>query len=94
VVYAVGVPIQTIGMPLITADLFGMRDEASILGVLVSVSTVGYAVGTPMVNLFYDHQGTYNTALIIMAVAMAVASVAIVLALRQANKLRLQLTGG
>jgi len=51
-------------------------------------------VGTPMVNLFYDHQGTYNTALIIMAVAMAVASVAIVLALRQANKLRLQLTGG
>ena len=97
VVYAIGVPIQTIGMPLITADLFGMRDEASILGVLVSVSTVGYAVGTPMVNLFYDHQGTYNTALIIMAVGMAVASVAIVFALRQANKMRLQIaekTGG
>ena len=93
VVYAIGVPIQTIGMPLITADLFGMRDEAAILGVLVSVSTVGYAVGTPMVNLFYDRQGTYNTALIIMAVGMAAASVAIVFALRQANKLR-QKTGG
>ena len=97
VVYAIGVPIQTIGMPLITADLFGQRDEASILGVLVAISTVGYAVGTPMVNLFYDHQGTYRTALVIMAAAMAVASVAIVVALQSAKKLRMQIsesTGG
>lgn len=92
IVYAIGVPIQTIGMPLITADLFGQRDEASILGVLVAVSTVGYAVGTPMVNLFYDKQGTYNTALLIMATAMALASVAIVFALGQAKKLRTQNT--
>ena len=92
VVYAIGVPIQTIGMPLITADLFGQRDEASILGVLVAVSTVGYAVGTPMANLFYDSQGTYTTALIIMAASMAVASVAIVFALQQAKKLRTQNT--
>ena len=92
IVYAIGVPIQTIGMPLLTADLFGQRDEASILGVLVAVSTVGYAVGTPMANLFYDSQGTYSMALTIMAVAMAVASVAIVFALGQAKKLRTQNT--
>ena len=92
IVYAIGVPIQTIGMPLLTADLFGQRDEASILGVLVAVSTVGYAVGTPMANLFYDSQGTYSTALTIMAVSMAVASVAIVFALGQAKKLRTQNT--
>ena len=92
IVYAIGVPIQTIGMPLLTADLFGQRDEASILGVLVAVSTVGYAVGTPMANLFYDSQGTYSMALTIMAVSMAVASVAIVFALGQAKKLRTQNT--
>jgi predicted MFS family arabinose efflux permease len=79
-------------MPLLTADLFGQRDEASILGVLGAVSTVGYAVGTPMANLFYDSQGTYSTALTIMAVSMAVASVAIVFALGQAKKLRTQNT--
>lgn len=92
IVYAIGVPVQTIGMPLITADLFGMKDEASVLGVLMAVSTVGYAVGTPMANLFYDTQGTYFTALIIMAVAMAVASLAILVALRQAKKLRMQIS--
>ena len=90
IVYAIGVPIQTIGMPLLTADLFGVQDEASILGVLISVSTVGYAVGTPLVNLFYDLQGTYKTVLLIMAAAMAVATVASLVAMRMAKKLKIQ----
>ena len=88
VVYAIGVPIQTVGMPLITSELFGLCDEASILGVLVSVSTVGYAVGTPMVNIFFDLQGTYNAVLILMAVMMAVVSVAILIAIRIVNNLK------
>lgn len=91
IVYAVGVPIQTIGMPLITADLFGVCDEASILGVLVSVSTVGYAVGTPLVNVFYDLQGTYYTVLMLMAAVMAVLSAAIMLAIRSARKQRAEM---
>lgn len=90
IVYAIGVPIQTIGMPLITAELFGVRDEASIMGVLVSVSTVGYAVGTPLVNVFFDLQGIYNTVLIIMAAAMAAVTVAIMLVLRKVNNLKKQ----
>lgn len=88
VVYAIGVPIQTIGMPLITADFFGHRDEASILGVLVSVSTVGYAVGTPLVNLFYDVQGTYQTVLVIMGTLMVLAMTASMFAMNTANKLK------
>lgn len=88
IVYAIGVPMQTIGMPLLTADLFGIRDEARILGVLISVSTVGYAVGTPLVNLFYDLQGTYKTVLIIMAAAMAAVTVAIIFAQGAAKKLK------
>jgi len=80
--------MQTIGMPLLTADLFGIRDEARILGVLISVSTVGYAVGTPLVNLFYDLQGTYKTVLIIMAAAMAAVTVAIIFAQGAAKKLK------
>ena len=92
VVYAIGVPIQTIGMPLITADLFGVKDEAAVMGVLLSVSTAGYAVGTPLVNLFYDLQGTYFTALIAMAVAMTVATVAMVAALLASQKCKRQYT--
>ena len=89
IVYAIGVPIQTIGMPLLTADLFGVDDEARIMGVLLAISTVGYAVGTPLVNLFYDLQGTYNTILIIMAAAMAAATVANLLAVKLARKRQL-----
>lgn len=86
IVYAIGVPIQTVGMPLLTADLFGIQDEARIMGVLLSISTVGYAVGTPLVNLFYDLQGTYKTVLIIMAAAMAAATLASLVAIKLARK--------
>ena len=89
IVYAIGVPIQTIGMPLLTADLFGIDDEARIMGVLLAISTTGYAVGTPLVNLFYDLQGTYNTALIIMAVAMTIATIASLVAMKLARQRRL-----
>lgn len=92
VVYAIGVPIQTIGLPLITAELFGIGDEASIMGVLVSVSTVGYAVGTPLVNVFFDLQGTYNTALFIMAAAMVVASAAFMVVLGKVGKIKKQMS--
>lgn len=88
VVYAIGVPIQTIGMPLLTADLFGIDDEARIMGVLLAISTTGYAVGTPLVNLFYDLQGTYNTILTIMAGAMAVATLGSLVAIKLAHKRR------
>ena len=92
IVYAIGVPIQTIGLPLVTTEFFGVQDEATILGVLVSVGTVGYAVGTPLFNVFYDLQGTYNTVLIIAAAMMAAVSVAILLALREVKKLKMQPT--
>lgn len=88
IVYAIGVPIQTIGMPLITAEYFGHRDEARILGVLVSISTVGYAVGTPLVNLFYDLQKTYQTVLVLMGTLMALAMVASMFAMNSANKIK------
>ncbi len=88
IVFAIGVPVQTVGMPLITVEYFGHRDEAAILGVLVSISTVGYAVGTPLVNLFYDVQGTYVYALLLMAAMMAVATVASMLAMNTADRLK------
>jgi MFS family permease len=88
VVFAIGVPIQTVGMPLLTADLFGARDQARIMGVLMAISTAGYAVGTPLVNVFYDLQGTYLTALLVMAAMMAVATAAIVLTEKTVKKLK------
>ena len=90
VVYAISVPLETIMLPLITADMFGNIDSAHILGILVSVSTAGYAVGTPVVNLFYDLQGSYQTVLLIMAGVMVGVSTLNLLALNAAHKLRKQ----
>lgn len=88
VVYAIGTPLQTILLPLLTADMFGDRDGARIMGITVSVSTAGYALGTPLVNLFYDIQGTYKTVLLLMAVIMVVVTIVSILSYNASQKLR------
>ena len=92
IAFAIGVPLETIMLPLITADMFGDRDSARILGILVSAGTAGYAVGTPVVNLFYDQQGTYQTVLLLMGGVMAAVTVLSILALNASQKLKNQLS--
>ena len=64
--FAIGTPLLTVMLPLITMDMFGSRDNVRILGIVISVNTAGYAVGTPLVNLCYDMQGTYQMILFVI----------------------------
>jgi len=85
---AVALPLETIMLPLITADLFGQKDYAKILGIMVAVNTAGYAVGAPTVNLFYDMQGTYKQILVILCCVMAAVAVIFQLVLTVAHRQR------
>ena len=63
VLSSAALPLETIMIPLITSDMFGKKDYAKILGILVSVNTAGYAVGVPVANVCFDAFGTYCPAL-------------------------------
>ena len=67
---ALALPLETVMVPLIAADLFGEKDNARIMGIFVSVNTAGFAFGTPVANAIFDIFGTYNPALYIIAGAM------------------------
>ncbi len=67
---ALALPLETVMVPLIAADLFGEKDNARIMGIFVSVNTAGFAFGTPVANAIFDLFGTYNPALYIIAGAM------------------------
>ena len=56
-------PLETVIVPLIAADLFGEKEYAKILGIFVSINTAGFALGTPAANLVFDSLGTYRPAL-------------------------------
>lgn len=86
--FAVGTPLLTVMLPLITMDMFGSRDNVRILGIVISVNTAGYAVGTPIVNLCYDLQGTYQTVLFVMGGLMAATTCISLFAMQAAKKYR------
>jgi len=72
---AIAIPLETIMLPLIAGDLFGSRDYARMMGLVVSVNTAGYAVGPWLANLGYDLTGSYRTILLVLAGIMAALAV-------------------
>ena len=85
---ALALPLETIILPLLTAELFGDLAYEKLLGIVVSVNTAGYALGAPMTNLCYDVAGTYVPVMIALSAVMAAVTVAFRFILRAADRTR------
>ena len=68
-------PLETIMLPLIATELFGRKSYATLMGLTVSFNTLGYAVGTPLMNLCYDLTGTYSNVMLAMCGVMVVVAI-------------------
>jgi MFS family permease len=79
-------PLETIMLPLIAADMFGEKAYAKMMGLTVSINTAGYALGGPVANWFRDTVGTYKGALLGMSALMIVILVVFQFALVRAGK--------
>lgn len=88
---SLALPLETIMLPLITAELVGNKDFARIMGLIVSINVAGYAVGAPLVNLFYDVQHTYKYILLVLLGVMALITIVFQLCLTAAHKTRRQI---
>jgi MFS family permease len=84
-------PLETVILPIYAADLFGKKDYAKILGIFVSANTAGYAVGSPLLNLFYDTLGSYVPGLFgvgaIMSIMLIILQFTISLAHKDSKKI-------
>lgn len=85
---SLALPLETVMLPLITADLFGEKDFPKLVGIFVSLNTAGYAVGTPLVNLIFDLTDSYLSMLYIVAPLIVLLMVAFLVIIRAANKVR------
>lgn len=86
VVSSMALPMETIMLPLIAGDVFGQKDFAKLLGILVSISTAGFAVTAPITNIVFDLYGTYKPILIAFAVLMCIVATIFLLTLRLAAR--------
>lgn len=84
-------PLETIMLPLIAADLFGEKEFSKILGIIVSVSTAGFAVGPLVTNLCFDAIGTYRPVFYVYAAIMLFVTGAFLLVFNRTDAMRAQI---
>ena len=91
VLSSLGVPLETIMIPLITADLFGECSYERMLGIFVAINVSGYALGVPLTNLSYDYLGSYTYALVALSAVMLAVTLSYAFILKAAGKKRKQI---
>ena len=91
VLAAFGLPLETIMLPLIATELFGHRSYAFLMGLMLSFNTLGYAVGAPIMNYFFDKTGTYTGVMVVMAIMMIAVSILMQLVISAAHKVRAEI---
>lgn len=83
-------PLETVVIPLIVADLFGEKSFSKLLGIFVGINTAGYAVGSPMCNLVFDITGSYTPVLIVLSATLVGVAVVFQFVLTAADKVHKQ----
>ena len=82
------VALETVGVALITGDLYGNRDYAKFLGVNTAINAAGMALGIPLLGLAKDLLGSYTPAIWIGTGIMAVAMILFQFVISSAHKVR------
>ena len=89
---SLALPLETIMLPIYAADLFGEHSYEKVLGIFVSVNVMGYALGTPSVNLCFDLVGTYKPILFVCSAIMLAVTIVMQLVVSKAHKMRVEVT--
>ena len=83
---AIALPLETVMLPLFASEFFGNKSFDKFVGLFVSASTAGFAIGSPLGNVCYDIFGDYKIAFMIFAILMLFVAVALQFALAAANR--------
>lgn len=68
--HAVAMPLETVMLPLFASAFFGNKAFDKMVGIFVSASSAGMALGAPIANGIFDLCGSYNPAFVAFSVSM------------------------
>jgi len=91
VLSSAALPLETIMLPLYAGDLFGEKEFNKFLGLVVSINTAGYALGSPIFNAVFDKTGSYDSIFFVCAGIMATVTVVTQIVITSAQKERKKL---
>lgn len=79
-------PIETVMLPLIAADLFGNNAMVGVIGVLVAAVKTGSCIDSPLCNLVYDLTGSYMPVYLVFSVMIIAVTIGFQLVIKTAYK--------
>ena len=82
---ALGIASSTVLYPLITREVFGLKEYAPIWSNVSMATAFGVAVGSPVWGAFYDHFGSYHLAFAGAPFLLAVNLLLLVVLLRKSR---------
>lgn len=82
VVMSIGNAYTSVFAPMVTRSLFGVKDYASLWGIVSMACVLGQAVGAPLWGLAYDMTGGYEIGMYISAIVVLVSYVALAWCIR------------
>lgn len=68
-VFSLALPMTTITIPLLSANLFGYQSHNAAVGIFLSMVSAASMVSSPIVNTLYDVIGSYNPIFFVTAIA-------------------------
>ena len=71
-IYAVSTGVPAVMNQLVTFEVLGKKEFTAIWGILSTASSLGLALGGPLLGYFYDTTGSYNMTIIVSIVFMVV----------------------
>ena len=83
---SVALPLETIMIPLLVAEMFGRKNYSKIMGYYLGLNTFGYAAGSLVVDFFRDQLGSYTMIFTIFAVILTLNLVVVQFAFAAAKK--------
>lgn len=82
----VALPLETVMLPLFASELFGNKHFDKFVGLFVSASCAGFAIGSPFGNFCFDFFGGYQIAFLIFGAMMLFVTIAMQFVLSAAHR--------
>ena len=89
---SLALPLETVMLPIYAKALFGEKSFNKVMGLFVSATTVGFACGAPLMNLFFDRLHSYRLGLILCGCVMCGVLILLQIVIGVAKKTRLKLS--
>lgn len=85
-IYTCCLPLTTLAVPFLAADLFGYQAQAQYTGIFLSLIQIMTFVGEVITNFFYDRLGSYHFSFLVGAICSVLTMLLLCIVSRMENK--------